>query len=89
MKVIASFFEYLVVPNVIDGDTSSATTTFSSRSAWVCRTNGAFRRAVTFQSIRRTSSPGRYGRCSSKSKPVPRSGLVYVPIRRLRIFFAV
>ena len=37
MKVIASFFEYLVDPNVIDGDRSSATTTFSSRSAWVWR----------------------------------------------------
>ena len=57
MKVIASFFEYLVDPNVIDGDMSSATTTFSSRSAWVWRRYGALRRAVTFQSIRRTSSP--------------------------------
>ena len=69
MKIIVSFFECRACPSAIDGDTSIATMTFSSRSAWVWRTNGAPSRAVTFQSIRRTSSPGRYGRCSSKSKP--------------------
>jgi hypothetical protein len=46
-------------------------------------------RAVTFQSMRRTSSPCRYGRCWSKSNPAPRCGLVYGPTRWLRIRFAV
>ena len=59
MKVIASRFECFVVPSAIERDTSIATITFISRSAWVWRTNGAPIRAVTFQSIRRTSSPGR------------------------------
>jgi hypothetical protein len=61
MNVIVSRLEWAVVPRAIERDTSIATMTFISRSACVCRTNGAPMRAVTFQSIRRTSSPGRYG----------------------------
>ena len=89
MKSIASFFDRRAVPKRMLGDRSSATIRFSSRSASVSRMNGAFSRAVTFQSMRRTSSPGRYGRCSSKSKPLPATRLVYAPTRRLRIRFAV
>ena len=47
------------MPSAIERETSITTMTFISRSAWVWRTNGAPMRAVTFQSIRRTSSPGR------------------------------
>ena len=55
----ASFLEACELPSSIDRETSSAIITLSSRSACVCRTYGAFMRAVTFQSIVRTSSPGR------------------------------
>ena len=47
------------VPQFIDGVTSSSAHTSSSRSAIVSRTCGTTVRAVTAQSIRRTSSsPG-------------------------------
>ena len=46
------------VPNAIDGETSSASQVTSTRSARSTRTCGSPVRAVTFQSIRRTSSPG-------------------------------
>jgi hypothetical protein len=59
MNVIASRFECFVVPSAMERDTSIATMTFISRSACVWRTKGAPIRAVTFQSMRRTSSPGR------------------------------
>ena len=46
MKVNDSFFEYRDVPRSIDRETSIAMTTFSSRSACVWRTYGAFNRAT-------------------------------------------
>ena len=57
--VISSFLDRCAAPSAIECDTSIAIITFSSRSACVRRTNGASIRAVTFQSIRRTSSPSR------------------------------
>ena len=57
MNVIVSRFDRRPLPRRIDRETSIASITFISRSACVCRTNGAFMRAVTFQSMRRTSSP--------------------------------
>ena len=46
------------VPQFMDGVTSSSAQTSSSRSAMVSRTWGVRVRAVTAQSIFRTSSPG-------------------------------
>ena len=58
MSIIVSRFERCEVPSSMERETSMATTMFSSRSACVRRTNGASSLAVTFQSMRRTSSPG-------------------------------
>ena len=46
------------VPNCIETDVSRTSQLTRTRSASVTRTCGSFVRAVTFQSIRRTSSPG-------------------------------
>ena len=46
------------VPNVIDGEVSSTSHVVSARSGTCTRTCGTVVRAVTFQSMRRTSSPG-------------------------------
>ena len=59
------------VPNCIDGDVSSTSQVTSTRSARLTRTCGSPVRAVTFQSIRRTSSPGTYGRTCASSMPSP------------------
>ena len=61
------------VPNAIDGERSSAIHVTSTRSASCTRTCGSPVRAVTFQSIRRTSSPGTYGRTCASSLPRPSS----------------
>ena len=58
-------------PKEDDPETSSAITMVSSRSSRCRRMNGLPMRAVTFQSIDRTSSPGSYSRSSSKSVPRP------------------
>jgi hypothetical protein len=58
-KKVTFVFERSRVPNAMLRERSTAIITFSSRSACVSRTKGTFNRAVTFQSIRRTSSPGR------------------------------
>src|SRR5512135_1960570 len=50
---------------------STSTITSSSRSSMNCLTNVLRMRPLTFQSIRRTSSPGTYSRTSSKSMPRP------------------
>ena len=59
------------VPKSRLADRSIASQVSSSRSATVCRTCGTVVRAVTGQSIRRTSSPGRYSRDSPASLPGP------------------
>src|SRR5262249_28740887 len=51
----------------------------SSRSSTNFFTNGWFMRAVTFQSMARTSSPGWYSRTSSKFIPCPLKTLWYWP----------
>ena len=61
------------VPKSRLADRSTASQVSSSRSATVCRTCGTVVRAVTGQSIRRTSSPGRYSRDSPASLPGPGS----------------
>ena len=50
-----------------------------SRSSTNCFTHGVPMRAVTFQSIRRTSSPSTYSRASANSMPAPRKTERYSP----------
>ena len=59
------------VPKVMDADVSSSSHVSTARSATWTRTCGSSVRAVTFQSIRRTSSPGTYGRTWASSVPSP------------------
>ena len=73
------------VPNVIDGETSRSSHVVRARSGTWTRTWGIVVRAVTFQSIRRTSSPGSYGRTWASSVPPPRSWARYSPGTRPRI----
>ena len=56
-----------------------------ARSGTWTRTCGTAVRAVTFQSIRRMSSPGSYGRTWASSVPPPRSWARYSPGSRPRI----
>ena len=53
-----SAFRRSAVPNVIDGERSRMSQVVSARSGTWTRTCGTVVRAVTFQSMRRTSSPG-------------------------------
>ena len=76
-KVVASShrtssFGRSIGPKPIEGDRSSSSHAVSSRSSAYWRTNGVSIRAVTFQSMCRTSSPGSYSRRSRKSMPAPR-----------------
>ncbi len=57
------------VPKSTDGLRSSRNQAVSSRSSVYSRTYGASIRAVTFQSMYRTSSPGWYSRRSARSTP--------------------
>jgi sialate O-acetylesterase len=59
------------LPYVWEPETSTRKRTVSSRSSLNRLMNGCPVRAVTFQSIVRTSSPGTYGRTSSNSTPCP------------------
>jgi len=54
----SSRFSAPTVPKRIERDTSTTSSTVSSRSSTKRFTNGAPIRAVTFQSMSRTSSPG-------------------------------
>ena len=47
------------VPKLIEAETSSSSQHVIARSPTCTRTCGSFMRAVTFQSMWRTSSPGR------------------------------
>ena len=67
----ASVLERARLPNVPLALTSTASTTVSSRSSTNCLTCGRPVRAVTFQSMVRTSSPGTYSRTSANSIPRP------------------
>src|SRR5439155_509497 len=66
-----SAFRRSAVPNCIEADVSRTSQVTSTRSARCTRTCGSPVRAVTFQSIRRTSSPGTYGRTCASSVPTP------------------
>src|SRR5688572_29063901 len=67
------------VPKRVEALPSTARITVSSRSSTKRLTNGVPRRAVTFQSIVRTSSPGWYSRTSLNSTPRPLKTLEYSP----------
>ena len=58
-----------VGPKPIDGERSSSSQAVSSRSSRNVRTWATSMRAVTFQSMWRTSSPGSYSRRSATSTP--------------------
>ena len=65
------------MPKVIEGEASSTSQVVSARSATSTRTCGSPVRAVAFQSMRRTSSPGTYGRiCASSVAVADRGGAV-------------
>src|ERR1019366_1365397 len=66
-------------PNKPEPLTSTTSMSVSSRSSTNFLMNGWFIRAVTFQSIARTSSPGWYSRTSSKFMPCPLKTLWYWP----------
>ena len=68
-----SALRWRAVPKRIDADVSSRIQAVSWRSGTSSRTCGTRLRAVAFQSMRRTSSPGSYGRMRSRSEPLPRT----------------
>ena len=68
-----------VVPNQPLRLMSTASITVSSRSSSKSLTKGSPVRAVTFQSMVRTSSPGTYSRTSRNSMPVPLKTEWYSP----------
>ena len=67
------------VPKASEPDRSTASITVSSRSSRNTLTCGSPTRALTFQSIERTSSPYMYGRTSSNSMPRPLNAERYWP----------
>ncbi len=68
-----SRFSQVWVPKCIDAVRSTTAYVVSSRSAMRSLTCGTLVRAVTAQSMRRTSSPSRYSRLSARSLPCPGS----------------
>ena len=64
-------FSIVAVPKRIAAETSTTSQASRSRSAIWSRTWVCIVRAVTFQSMRRTSSPGWYRRDSPGSEPWP------------------
>ena len=77
-----SRFSHAAVPKSRLGDWSTTTQVSSSRSAIVSRTWATVVRAVRFQSMRRTSSPGWYSRPSPGSLPEPGTRPWWSPCRR-------
>ena len=68
-----------LVPKSREPLTSTSSITVSSRSSSKTLTYGARSRAVTFQSILRTSSPYWYSRTSLKAIPLPLNAEWYSP----------
>src|SRR5580765_5748745 len=69
------------VPNCPEPEASTSRNTVSSRSSTNFFTYGRSMRAVTFQSMVRMSSPGRYSRMSTNSMPVPLNVERYSPTK--------
>ncbi len=72
---------FVPVPKSLDADRSTISSAVSSRSSMCSLTKGRPRRAVTFQSIARTSSPGWYSRTSENSMPRPLKTERYSPLK--------
>ena len=70
------------VPKCIEAERSRSSHAVSWRSGTSSRTCGTPLRAVAFQSMRRTSSPGSYGRMRSRSRPAPRPSPRWSPTSR-------
>src|ERR1044072_1932267 len=68
-----------MVPKTELSLTSTSSITVSSRSSSNTLTKGWLKRAVTFQSISRTSSPNWYSLTSLKDMPLPLKALWYSP----------
>src|SRR6266478_4466152 len=81
ISAASSRFDCSLEPNKPDPLTSTTSISVNSRSSTNFFTNGWFIRAVTFQSIVRTSSPGWYSRTLSKFMPWPLNTLWYWPAR--------
>ncbi len=79
ISVMTFCLEYSVEPNVREADTSTASIIVSSRSSSYTLIWGLRARAVTFQSISRTSSPARYSLTSANDMPRPRKAVWYLP----------
>ena len=75
----SSRLNLLLVPKSAERLTSTTSMTVNSRSSTYLLTWGSPVRAVTFQSIERTSSPGLYCRTSSNSIPRPLNTDRYSP----------
>ena len=79
ISATSSRLSSLLVPIANDRDRSTANITVNSRSSRNTFTCGSPARALTFQSIERTSSPNIYGRTSSNSMPRPLKAERYWP----------
>ena len=82
-----------VVPKSSEPLTSMSSITVSSRSSSNTLTKGRRKRAVTFQSMSRTSSPTWYSRTSEKAIPRPLKAEWYCPAKILllnpRVFISI
>ena len=81
ISVITSCFESPTAPKFLLPLTSTTSITVSSRSSSYTLTYGWFWRAVTFQSMSRTSSPYWYSRTSLKVMPRPLKAVWYSPAK--------
>ena len=82
-SVITSCYIADIVPNWRDAETSMRSITVSSRSSSKTFTKGLRKRAVTFQSIVRISSPYWYSRTSENVIPLPLKAVWYSPAKML------
>ena len=81
ISAASSFLVCLTDPKLPEALRSTRNMTVSSRSSRNCLMKGLPARAVTFQSMLRTSSPTWYSRTSSNSIPRPLKTLSYSPAR--------
>src|SRR5450830_1307375 len=80
-SLASSLLNLFTVPNRSEPERSTTSITVSSRSSMYRLTNGRRIRAVTFQSIERTSSPCKYSRTSENSIPWPLNTDRYSPVK--------
>ena len=80
-SLASSLLKRFTVPKRSEPERSTTSITVSSRSSMYRFTKGRRMRAVTFQSIERTSSPGWYSRTSENSMPWPLKTDRYSPVK--------